>query len=239
MKQRWVIRIAGLAGVVAAGVVFARWEPPVPPEVMQRRMVGQMREARRMINEGEAAAAIESLRAVVERFPETPEAWYLLGRAYDVRGEPGDEARTAEAFDRTNDIETRRAEERPDANEFYNLGWTRRRMGRADAVEAYAKATDLQAQAIARMERPHEIWLYNLACYAALAGRHDEAVDAFARAVERGYDDLWHLRRDVDLDPIRDDQRFKAAVQRIVDSRAWMRAEPAGPSPTGTRDVDR
>jgi hypothetical protein len=51
---------------------------------------------------------------------------------------------------------------------------------------------------------------YNLACYLALAGEADDAVEQLRTAVELDRDSVmkW-LPHDTDLDPLRDDPRFK------------------------------
>lgn len=51
---------------------------------------------------------------------------------------------------------------------------------------------------------------YNVACYLALAGETDDAIDYLRRAVELNRDQVmkW-LPHDSDLDPIRDDPRFQ------------------------------
>ena len=43
----------------------------------------------------------------------------------------------------------------------------------------------------------------------------ETAFEVLARAVELGYDDPAHLRRDPDLDSIRDDGRFSALLARL------------------------
>ena len=50
---------------------------------------------------------------------------------------------------------------------------------------------------------------YNLACSCALLGRPDEAIERLREACGLGFDDLNLLRRDKDLDTLRDDPRFK------------------------------
>ena len=55
---------------------------------------------------------------------------------------------------------------------------------------------------------------YNLACVLALLGKKDEALTAFETSIDAGFDDLDHAGRDSDLDSIRADARFAAAVER-------------------------
>jgi Flp pilus assembly protein TadD len=56
---------------------------------------------------------------------------------------------------------------------------------------------------------------YNLACSFALNGNPDEALAALEKACELGFDDLALLRKDRDLDAVRDDPRFAAIEKRL------------------------
>ena len=49
---------------------------------------------------------------------------------------------------------------------------------------------------------------YNLACSCALAGRNDEAVAMLQEACALGFSDITLLRKDKDLDTLRDDPRY-------------------------------
>jgi tetratricopeptide (TPR) repeat protein len=55
---------------------------------------------------------------------------------------------------------------------------------------------------------------YNLACSYSLLGNVDEAIAALEAAISLGYRDFEFLLRDRDLDPIREDARFKRLVER-------------------------
>jgi Flp pilus assembly protein TadD len=56
---------------------------------------------------------------------------------------------------------------------------------------------------------------YNLACSYVLVGDRELGILSLERAVELGYDDLAHLERDRDLDPLRGDGRFQALVAKL------------------------
>jgi Flp pilus assembly protein TadD len=60
---------------------------------------------------------------------------------------------------------------------------------------------------------------YNLACSCALAGQSDEALDVLAKAIELGFDDLTLLRKDTDLDPLREDPRYREIEARLARRR--------------------
>jgi tetratricopeptide (TPR) repeat protein len=57
---------------------------------------------------------------------------------------------------------------------------------------------------------------YNLACSCALLGRPDEALERLREACDLGFDDLNLLRRDRDLDAIRQDPRFQEVERRLA-----------------------
>jgi len=58
----------------------------------------------------------------------------------------------------------------------------------------------------------HATMLYQLSCYQALAGRSEEAIGYFERAVSGSPDLAEWARGDSDLDSIRDDPRFRELV---------------------------
>ena len=50
---------------------------------------------------------------------------------------------------------------------------------------------------------------YNAACGYALSGSKDEAIDWLEYSVKAGYSDFDHLRKDTDLDGLRNEKRYK------------------------------
>lgn len=77
---------------------------------------------------------------------------------------------------------------------------------------------------------------YNIACAYARAGNVDDAFDWLNRAAEHGFDDIVHMARDTDLDPIRADPRYGAVVERLGERTLQITTvhvaapEPAGPA---------
>jgi hypothetical protein len=57
--------------------------------------------------------------------------------------------------------------------------------------------------------------LYNAACVYATTGKHDRAIEYLERAVDAGYSHKSWLENDSDFDSIREDERFKAVLERI------------------------
>ena len=64
-----------------------------------------------------------------------------------------------------------------------------------------------------RDDLPH-VW-YNLACAAARMGDAKAALAALETAVEKGFGDAAHLRRDEDLASLRDREEFRRLVERL------------------------
>ena len=67
------------------------------------------------------------------------------------------------------------------------------------------------ARLIPRDPRTH----YNLACSHALLGQPDEAIAALESACGLGFSDSVLLRRDHELDSLREDPRFEA-IERLI-----------------------
>ena len=88
--------------------------------------------------------------------------------------------------------------------------------GDEDALDAFKRGDYAAAERLllAQVEREPEnfVPLFNLACCRSQARDADGAIDYLKRAVEKGFCDIHHLRRDPTLDPIRDDPRFGAIL---------------------------
>lgn len=63
---------------------------------------------------------------------------------------------------------------------------------------------------LARIRKNDPIIHYNLACSLALVGDKAKAVTALKRAVRLGYSDLEHLKRDKDLESVRNHPWIKS-----------------------------
>jgi len=63
---------------------------------------------------------------------------------------------------------------------------------------------------------PDEPWvLYNVACIYSRAGETEQALDCLERSVDQGMGDKAWLAHDTDFDPIRDQPRFAALLERL------------------------
>jgi tetratricopeptide (TPR) repeat protein len=84
------------------------------------------------------------------------------------------------------------------------------------AAERYRESGDVES-ALALMHEAlerfpdHAGTVYSLACWEAMAGKHDEALEHLQRAVELRPDIRVHAAQDPDLDAVRDDPRFPSA----------------------------
>ena len=63
---------------------------------------------------------------------------------------------------------------------------------------------------------------YNLACSFSLTEEFRKAAHALRKALQSGYRDFEHLRRDSDLEPLRQTDLYAAIEQEIVELEAEM-----------------
>ena len=86
----------------------------------------------------------------------------------------------------------------------------------ANQVElgAFDKATR-NADQVMKLDPSDPSTLYNIACTYAVAGKKEKALDVLAKAVGVGFSDPDWLTSDPQLDPIRDDERFKSLLSSM------------------------
>lgn len=228
MNHRWLIRIAGVVGVVAAGLVFARWEPApsdapgsggaalggptLDPVTRDENRVSALLRRERWDE------AITLASDVLRRDPERTSTLWNLAEAHARRAQPGDAEASRAAYARLNEIASRRTREYRFPEQFRRLGLIRRRLDDHEgAREAYAQGAALQRWYINGRD-PSDVddrWWYNLACLEALAENPNAAFDALNVAIERGFTNVEHASSDPDLDSIRDDPRFALALDAM------------------------
>lgn len=87
---------------------------------------------------------------------------------------------------------------------------------REDPLDAFKRGDYAKAERLllAQVEREPDnfVPLYNLACCRSQGRDADGAIEYLKRAIEKGFCDIHHLRRDPTLDPVRDDARFRAIL---------------------------
>ena len=85
--------------------------------------------------------------------------------------------------------------------------WCRRRI---DDIDGAIRCTEQ----LVKRNRRSDIGHFNLACYLALAGMHDRAVDALSLAVGLNPDCRDFARDEPDFDRLRTDPRFRQLLRR-------------------------
>jgi hypothetical protein len=71
---------------------------------------------------------------------------------------------------------------------------------------------------LARLRSKDPLVHYNLACSFALMGRLNESLASLEKAIDLGYGDLVHLQNDSDLDNLRDEDGYKALINKLKES---------------------
>ena len=69
-------------------------------------------------------------------------------------------------------------------------------------------------EALIRLRPDDPVAWYNLACSQALTGQPEQALQALAKAMELGFDDVRAIRADADLASLHTDPRFAALLAR-------------------------
>jgi len=102
---------------------------------------------------------------------------------------------------------------------FYAIGYEYHQVRRwDDAVDFYASAKRIKESRRFQGALPWDyLASYNMACIEAQRGRVAIAVHCLAEAIDAGFADMDWISRDPDLDPLRDDPRFKSLVAPPVE----------------------
>ncbi len=192
----------------------------------------------RAIYNNDPPVTIDTLKAYVERHPESGRARAELARRLADAGR----------FDEAQPVLARALEGEP-ANGALNIAASRVLMAQNKPEDAYlaaktavesgfnnvaavgqlglaALASGHVDEAIAAFRRAAESPVarassfYNLACALAVKGDKDAAFEALGKAVDNGYRDVAAMSADSDLAPLRDDARFAALKTRMADAPA-------------------
>jgi tetratricopeptide (TPR) repeat protein len=176
------------------------------------------------------ASAIAAYKKVTEINPENDRAWDSLGNLYRASERYGD---AVSAFEHAISL-------RPDKEVYhYHLGLVyAAEKNYEDAIGAFQKVIELNPEytfahcalagyfrklgkeaeaqehigkALPKMTSEKE---YDRACFSAICGNTDEAIELLKIALAKKQTSLDWVRRDPDLDFIRDDQRFKALLSQ-------------------------
>ncbi|HET9952509.1 MAG TPA: protein kinase [Candidatus Eisenbacteria bacterium] len=164
---------------------------------------GRLRFAQGRIDE--AATHFSEACAIV---PEAYASWYLLGMCYRRLGQDGKARRAAlECIEAVK----RRVRSHPDDTRAWTMG---------AAVLAELGEPERAAKWVARalaVDAEEPIIEYNAACVYVRLGRFDEALRCLEASLGQGGLSRDWARNDPDLDPLRDDARFRAVMDRVAD----------------------
>ena len=105
------------------------------------------------------------------------------------------------------------AGEQPSPQEKAQFGQYMKQGQQALKAKQYVKAVEYYTKAVKLFPKQAGAW-YNMACAYALSGHKDKALEALSKAVENGFADPEHMKKDKDLDSLRNDPRFKKILKR-------------------------
>ena len=83
----------------------------------------------------------------------------------------------------------------------------------------YAKFVEIFEQAF-KLDKPKSSDLYNAACAASLAKQTDKAFNFLSQAIDGGYSNFEHLKSDIDLVSLYQDNRWKEIIVKIEKKQA-------------------
>ena len=157
-------------------------------------------------SKGEFEKAIEMYKKAMEVNPADYQAPIFIAQSYASLGRKHDEmkARLASLEQIQRHLDMNPHDTRAlyvGANQFANVG-------------EFAKAQELAERALGR-DQEEPVVLDNVACFYAMKGDTDRAMELLERAVQNGWGDKAWLETDPDLDSLRDDGRFQALMERI------------------------
>ncbi|HEX4945385.1 MAG TPA: S41 family peptidase [Blastocatellia bacterium] len=92
---------------------------------------------------------------------------------------------------------------------------------RAYEEKEYEKSAQLYRAAIRGGERDVNTF-YNGACSFARAGKKNEAFDLLAQAIQLGYANADHLKKDTDFNSLHSDSRWKPIVEKCEATQKWQ-----------------
>ena len=119
-----------------------------------------------------------------------------------------------------------RAQDTEEYSRLFQLGIDQLQAKKYDeSVESFKKAIAINSNS------PESY--YNIACAYSLKGEKDKAIDWLAESFAHGFDDEKHIAADKDLDPIREEPRFKELMAKTFakpapgQSLVTLKGEPA------------
>ncbi len=226
--MRNIVTSSAIVGVLTAGVVLVVSAPSPDAGIARGEAEGRWQAARyrldRELGSGDWELIAAQAAQIADEYPEREFAWLRLAQARERLGlsYPADIAwRRLDELTRAVDDDSH-----PRWISLYYRGWALDALGRrGEARAAWVEAAD-------QIER-NSAWRLGAYWHArvyALAGWRGKALDALETAVESEPHHLARVVHEPDLEPLRDDPRFVAVVERIRVAREQRRREREQPS---------
>ena len=161
---------------------------------------------RSLLQQGKFAEAAERFREAYRLRPEGYQDLSFLAQALETIATPEEVREAREAA--TLAVE-RHLEFHPDDARALNIGAVH--AAQAGRLE---KGLEWMRRSLATSPEDSNL-LYNAACFFAIQGQIDEALECLGKAVDNGWQAKDWLAHDPDLDALRQDPRFQAIVDRM------------------------
>jgi len=97
-----------------------------------------------------------------------------------------------------------------------------------EAIDSYARGLEILESLDVRPEAKQQyrsLAHYNTACALSLQGKIGPALDHLDLAIAHGFTDVDHMNKDTDLDNLRNEERFKAAMARAAGADSGSKDE--------------
>jgi serine/threonine protein kinase/Flp pilus assembly protein TadD len=162
--------------------------------------------ARAQLQQGKRTGAVLSFEAAVKLRPDDYQAWVFLAQAYEGLGRKVDASR---AHRKALQLVEKHVEVHPDDARALNIG-------ASELAHAGERERGLEWARRSTVSDPDDAMMqYNTACFYAVQGETDAAIECLDKAVRLGYGHREWIQNDTDLDSLRADQRFQAIVDRM------------------------
>lgn len=164
-------------------------------------------------NSGDREGALEDYALCISLIPDYAYAYMNRARMYDVLGEKdkakADYLKGIELDEKGKDAEM----------SFYCYYY----LGEKDkAIEALEKTLELDNKGN----------YYDAACLYSIMGEKDKAIEYLHKCLEKGYTRFAHIRRDRDLDNIRNDERYEKLLSEYEEKLRQRLVQDASPEDT-------
>ena len=173
---------------------------------------------------GEKAEALTWLEKAVEAGFHSPHKISSDSDLVSIQGDPRFEAAVAKAGEqaaqRTAEDVVLNSVKSGEAHELCMQAWE------VYKDQEYQQGLELVQQAYDLAPQDSRVQYY-LACFHALLGHEDQAHDFLQRAVDGGFYSPGHISRDPDLESLRDDERYAAALTKAQQEAGKIGAKEA------------